>query len=402
MDTITHGIAGALIGKAVFGGGDLLTERPATNGPSRERVLTWAAMLGAIFPDSDAIRHLFSRNEMLVLTWHRGMTHSLLCVPAFALGLAALTQWFLRRRKWECPSFALLTLIYAIALLSHIFLDLATSFGTMIWSPLAWTRPALDLLFILDFSFSAIVLLPQLLSSVYERPENAPRRALRWWLLSVLAVLVISGVSRVADVAISPLTVLGVTAFLAALFFAPLLRGRGFRVSRAAWCRAGLLLSVAYLGGAVVAHRAALARVERFAEVLHLPVQSLAALPAAPSVWRWEGLVRTPHGVYELRMDLAEREASAGDATHVLEYRFYPEAPANPQIERVRRMPEVQKVLWFARFPVTRFHREGSQAVVEIVDLRFRSTRPGHAAPFTYQVRLDRDGRILAQGWARE
>ena len=400
MDTITHGIAGALIGKAVFGGDDLLTDR--SGGASRARVLTWAAMLGAIFPDSDVLRHFISRNELLVLTWHRGVTHSLLCVPAFALGLAALTQWFVLRRKWECPSFALLTLIYAVGILSHIFLDLATSFGTMIWSPLAWTRPTLDLLFILDFTFSAIVLLPQLLASVYERPENAPRRALRWWLLCVLAALVISGISHVADVPISPETVLGVTVFLAMLFFGPLLRGRGFRVSRAAWCCVGLLLCVAYLGGAEVAHRAALGRVERFAEVLHLPVQSLAALPAAPSVWRWDGLVRTPHGVYELRMNLAEREASAANAAHVLEYRFYPEAPPNLQIERVRRMPEVRKVLWFARFPVTRFHREGSQAVVEIVDLRFRPTRPGHAAPFTYQVRLDKDGHILSQGWAGE
>ena len=397
MDTITHGIAGALIGKAVFGGGDLRTGRA-----SRARVLTWAAMLGAIAPDADAFRNVISRNELLVLTWHRGVTHSLLCVPAFALGLAALTQWFVRRRQWECPSFALLTLVYAIGILSHIFLDLATSFGTMVWSPLAWTRPALDLLFILDFTLSAIVLVPQLLVRVYESPEKALRRALRFWLLCVLAALVIAGISQVVEVHISPVTVLGVTALLAALFFGPLLGGRGFHITRAGWCRTGLLLCVVYLGCAVAAHRAALARLERFAESKHLRVESLGALPAPPSLWRWDGLVRVPHGVYELRMDLAEREVSAADADRALKYSFFPEAPGNAQIERALRLPEVRKVLWFARFPVTRFHKEGNEAVVEIVDLRFRATRPGHAAPFTYQVRLDNEGKILFHGWARE
>jgi hypothetical protein len=47
-----------------------------------------------------------------------------------------------------------------------------------------------------------------------------------------------------------------------------------------------------------------------------------------------------------------------------------------------------------------RFHREGSQAIVEIVDLRFPHVRPDRPAAFTYEVRFDANGKVLSQGWA--
>src|SRR5436190_21644400 len=118
MDTITHGIAGALIGKAVFGGDEMLARRPM----NRARIVTWSLMLGAIFPDSDVFREFFSHNDLLILTWHRSITHSLICLPIFAVFLAALTHWFVRRLKWESPSLVFLFLIYAIGILSHILL----------------------------------------------------------------------------------------------------------------------------------------------------------------------------------------------------------------------------------------------------------------------------------------
>src|SRR5271157_620827 len=151
MDTITHGIAGALIGKALFRGEDMFAVRAM----NRPRVVTWSLMLGAIFPDADTLRGLFSHNDLLVITWHRSITHSLVMLPVWALLLAALTHWFARWWEWEAPSFAALAGIYAAGILSHIFLDLVTTFGTMIWSPVAWSRPAWDILFIVDFSFTA-------------------------------------------------------------------------------------------------------------------------------------------------------------------------------------------------------------------------------------------------------
>src|SRR5438445_2957185 len=188
MDTITHGIAGALIGKAVFRGQDLLASAPMNRG----RLITWSLMLGAIFPDSDVLRDIFSHDKLLVITWHRSITHSLLMLPLWALLLAAITRAFANSRKWESPSFLALRGIYAAGILSHILLDLVTSFGTMIWSPLEWSRPAWDLIFIVDFTLTAIFLVPQWLAWVYPQPEKVRRRAVGTWLVFVPAPLLIA------------------------------------------------------------------------------------------------------------------------------------------------------------------------------------------------------------------
>src|SRR5438552_18120404 len=99
MDTITHGIAGALIGKAVFGGENMFASQPMNRG----RIITWSLMLGWIFPDSDVLREIFSHDRLLVITWHRSITHSLVLLPLWALLLAAITRWFSTRREWRAP-----------------------------------------------------------------------------------------------------------------------------------------------------------------------------------------------------------------------------------------------------------------------------------------------------------
>ena len=143
----------------------------------------------------------------------------------------------------------------------------------------------------------------------------------------------------------------------------------------------------------------ALSRMQKFAELDGLQVDSIGALPLPPSLWHWDGLVRSEHGVYELRMDLSQ-QAVSNEELLALEHHYYPDAPPNSFIEVAKRLPEVQKVLWFSRFPVTRFHQEGDVAVVEISDLRFPRVRPGRPASFTYRVRLGTDGNVLSQGWA--
>src|SRR5258707_12367652 len=208
MDTITHGIAGALIGKALCGGEDMFPPKPM----NRARIITWSLMLGAIFPDSDVLRDALSRNDLLMITWHRSITHSLLLLPIFSLLLAALTQWVARKFHWEPPSFAALTGIYAVGILSHIFLDLVTTFGTMVWSPLAWSRPAWDLIFIVDFSLSAILLVPQLLAWAHRDPAQARMRSILVWLLCVLSTFAVAAISRIVRTPISA-TALAVAVF---------------------------------------------------------------------------------------------------------------------------------------------------------------------------------------------
>ena len=120
----------------------------------------------------------------------------------------------------------------------------------------------------------------------------------------------------------------------------------------------------------------------------------IGALPLPPSLWHWDGLVLAPRGVYEKRMDLSGQPGSGSGGSAAtpssevfpLEYRYYPDAPPNSYIDAARRLPEVQTVLWFSRFPVTRFHKEGSDAIVEISDLRF----PAHAAGSPRGIHLSR------------
>jgi membrane-bound metal-dependent hydrolase YbcI (DUF457 family) len=395
MDTITHGIAGALIGKAVFRGEDMLASRPMNRG----RIITWSLMLGGIFPDSDVIRDFFSRDKLLIVTWHRSLTHSLILLPLWALLLAGITRAFANSRKWEAPSFATLAGVYGAGILSHILLDLVTSFGTMIWSPLRWSRPAWDLIFIVDFTLTAIFLVPQLLAWAFANPEKVKSRAVGMWLVFLPAPFLIARIGQIVGAPISDRVVLSAMIIFGALFLLPALLGWGVKIQHDTWNRAGLAVAVIYVASTIYAHHIALSRIQKFAELDRLRVESIGALPLPPSLWHWDGLVRTERGVYELRMDLADKPLRDGELL-ALEHRYYPDAPPNSYIEVAKRLPEVQKVLWFSRFPVTRFHKEGDVAVVEISDIRFVQTRRDRPASFTYRVRLSTDGNVLSQGWA--
>jgi membrane-bound metal-dependent hydrolase YbcI (DUF457 family) len=396
MDTITHGIAGALIGKAVFRGEDMFASHPINRG----RIITWSLMIGAIFPDSDVLRDIFSSDKLLILTWHRSLTHSLVFLPLWALLLAAITLAFARWRKWEAPAFFALAGIYAVGIVSHILLDLVTSFGTMIWSPLKWSRPAWDLIFIVDFTLTAIFLVPQLLAWVYALPEKVKARAIGMWLVFLPAPFLIARIGEIAGAPISGRVVLSAILIFTALFLLPALLGWGVKIRHDTWNRAGFAATLLYVACALYTHHVAFSRIQKFAELERLQVESIGALPLPPSFWHWDGLVRTERGVYELRMDLADKPVNDGELL-AAEHHYYPDAPANSYIDVAKRLPEVQKVLGFSRFPVTRFHKEGDVAVVEISDIRFAQTRRDRPAPFTYRVRLDAAGTVLSQGWVR-
>jgi membrane-bound metal-dependent hydrolase YbcI (DUF457 family) len=405
MDTITHGIAGALIGKAFCGGDSMFPVKPA----GRARITTWALMLGAIFPDSDVFRDMLSNNPLLIITWHRSYTHSLLMLPLFASALAGITRWLAAKFGWEAPSYAALTGLYAIGIASHILLDLVTTFGTMVWSPWSWSRPAWDLVFIVDFTMTGLLLIPQLLAWVHRDEPHAKRRAVMMWMLFIPVTFGIAALGRIVGAPVSNAAVWGAIATFSALFLLPAFFGWGSRLRLATWNRAGFLGACIYLVLTIVAHHNALDRVRRFAAFQGVRPDVVGALPLPPSLWNWDGLIRTPRGVYQLRMDLSQPsgipagETEAAAAAKVpLTYSYFPDAPVNSWIQQARQLPEVQKVLWFDRFPVTRFHQEGEEAVVEILDLRFAKVRPDRPASFTYRVRFDKAGKIVDQGWVRE
>lgn len=153
MDTLTHGIAGALLARAM----------PLSGIEAEDRILrrreTWLGFLAAMSPDADALLSPFSAD--FYITQHRGLSHSFPMLPFWAvlLGLAA---------TWRLPPLSgtsrakvgvRLSVVAAIGLASHILLDWITSWGTMFLSPFSWERYTLDWVFIIDFALSGILLL---------------------------------------------------------------------------------------------------------------------------------------------------------------------------------------------------------------------------------------------------
>src|SRR5271156_4756754 len=145
MDTITHGIAGALIGKGFF------SQRAA-------KVAVFSATVGAMFPDVDVVAEIFSRDPLAIVKYHRAITHSFVALPFFAAilawftlaGAAFLKKKYARFHDLETPSWALLSIIYGVAIASHILLDGLTSFGTRMLFPFSQQRVVWDWLFIID------------------------------------------------------------------------------------------------------------------------------------------------------------------------------------------------------------------------------------------------------------
>jgi hypothetical protein len=300
----------------------------------------------------------------------------------------------------------------------------------MVWSPLKWSRPAWDLIFIVDFTFTGLLIVPQILAWVQERPEKARRRAIASFAIFALAIFVIQRIADAVGAPISSATVLFFILILAAFFLLPLPTDKKLQRERRSdlavqdlarinvrrrWNQSGFIGACAYLALAVFAHHSALSRVKNFAILQRLDVQSIGALPLPPSLWRWDGLVRTPSGVFETRMDLSQKSAfeipaRANPADHsteiqperpAIEYRFYPEANPDVYIEAAKELPQVQTVLWFDRFPVTRYHEEAGEPVVEFSDMRFPQIRRGRTPSFTYRVRFGPGGNVLEQGWGK-
>src|SRR5260370_2806779 len=91
----------------------------------------------------------------------------------------------------------------------------------MIWSPLKWSRPAWDLIFIIDFGFSAILLVPQIVAWVYARGEGLQRRALGSWLVFSSATLAVAGLGAFVGAASSLRASLVVVVVLGAALLLP-------------------------------------------------------------------------------------------------------------------------------------------------------------------------------------
>lgn len=348
MDTVTHGLTGWLIARAVP---DEIGKKKATA----------AVIAGSLLPDADHVASLLGSEAYLRL--HRGISHSFAGVAVTSLLIALLLYRF---GKWK--DLKKLYLLALLGQLSHIALDLLNSYGTQIFQPFSDARVSLDLLFVVDLLFTGIVVAGIVLS----RGRPAPARA-------ALAVL---------------------TLYLGS---AALLHERAEEAVRTAAERHGVpVVSVAALPrlGEIPVGRdlarlrlagEAWARTE-LEELPAIPIpehRNRIPFPAGP--FAWNGFI--DDGKTYLRAEVdpftetvawKQRVVKGGDVASAW---------------NVRRIPDVRTYLWFARFPAVSTSRDGENRVLTFYDLRFGGV-PGRRRPFRLLV-IESPGNDPRAHWER-
>src|SRR5262247_517508 len=143
MDTLTHALSGALLARATAPGG----ESARRSLPRRIA----AGFLACASPDLDIVIAMFG--PVAYLENHRGVTHSLILLPLWAL----LYSWILAKILREPGGWRALYAITAMSLALHVAGDVITTYGTMILAPFSAWRAQIGTTFIIDLWFSGII-----------------------------------------------------------------------------------------------------------------------------------------------------------------------------------------------------------------------------------------------------
>ena len=145
MDTVTHALIGAVTARACT---------KVRKNKSRDHSLLLVAALAATFPDIDYL--LFWVNPYRFITeWHRGITHSLIMLPAWAIILSTAAFFVMKK---QIP-FRTVFGYCSLGLLTHTIADLITLYGLKLFTPLNEQRFGLSLAFDLDPWIGLIALL---------------------------------------------------------------------------------------------------------------------------------------------------------------------------------------------------------------------------------------------------
>lgn len=332
MDSITHALTGAVIARAI----------------DDKKIGNWGTISGlamGFFPDSDFVLGLF--NRQFYLEYHRDFTHSLLLIPFYALFFSWLFAKISRRgHLWSFYKICLPVLV------SHIILDLLTSYGTMIFSPLFEHRFSWDLIFIIDLTFSGIIFFP-LLASIFWKKKSQ-------WI-----------------------------------------------------CRGSLIGLTIYILFCWIQHNQAIELTKTFAQSLNEEVIQVASMPQPLSPFRWANYVETKDEVYQGFVDFLRKEPPKplSNVTSFIgklkglywppgqvKYRFWQKLQNSPWVDKALTTNGVKFYYWFARFPVVKsVNSNNGRHRVEFMDVRF--LLPGIRIPFVYYLEFDDSGKIQSEGF---
>ena len=332
MDTITHGLAGYAVAKT---------------GLARDTG-RWGVIAGvaaSLFPNADGPFAYFYGTEF-TLKYHRGLTNSILLVVPISLLFAWLFVKISGKKRFQT-----FFIIWVVEILVHTFLDLITSFGTMILSPLSSYRFALDWVFIIDLLLTGIFL--------------------------VFSIGIMIWRSRSKTLA-----------------------------------RVSVALAAGYILMCAGNHLWALSLVKDYTHEHKLKTEKIASLPQPLSPFHWANFIVTDDTIYLGLVNLiGVRERATSPEANLFSQlwsryqpiqalSFKPRArfDDSPWVKKALNLDGVNTFFWFARFPVVEYETSSNgRHRVTFFDLRFDAVKG--RKPFLYEVIFDPDGTIVSQGF---
>ncbi|MEX2962468.1 metal-dependent hydrolase [Microbulbifer sp. TYP-18] len=176
MDTLTQIALGACIGQAAF-----------SNKLGRKAIVVGAVC--GLLPDMDFLFSIGS-DDFAYMATHRGLSHSVLLLPFFAVPTAWLAmKWGMWKDSTPNnpagPSVGHFWTWYQLclwALITHPLLDLFTTYGTQILTPLSNERFTLDGISIVD----PVYTLPLVAAVIYGLVKPLQQNRFRLWAVSAL------------------------------------------------------------------------------------------------------------------------------------------------------------------------------------------------------------------------
>ncbi len=161
MDPISHAASGALLALS-------LPKRP---------LMPYFVPVAALITASPDIDVIFSPAPIDFLLLHRGITHSFAAMPFMAVIFAFLFFPLWRKNSPDAWSYLKTCAFICILLLLHMWLDVVTTYGTMIFLPFSDYRVRLNGIFIIDL----LITIPMLLAIYYGRKRKKIAALVLMW-----------------------------------------------------------------------------------------------------------------------------------------------------------------------------------------------------------------------------
>jgi inner membrane protein len=191
MDNITHTLVGVIVGD--FVGRAVQKNNEYQDSPKsieNRSTLILAAVIASNLPDFDFIIRFFSKDRLIYLINHRGITHNFFLALLFSLLILLAIYFYVKQRKlltlYQRQNWLNIFLVSILSIWIHIFCDYWNSYGVRPFWPFSKNWIYGDFVFILDPLILSI-LIP---SSFYLiQGKTSITKFFKWFLVFIFIAL---------------------------------------------------------------------------------------------------------------------------------------------------------------------------------------------------------------------